>query len=107
MHCKIEIIPLPSRYPSFVSYRVDGLSDLPIQGYDTRNKNRIFCPLCLRQHISTLYPDARLVSEQLSTSEGRLGCTEKLSVLDVFDKWAEQKQLPQVAKEIGRKYLAC
>jgi len=100
-------ISLPTRFPMFATRRVDGLSDLPLMGYDPRDHLRIYCPIHLRQHLATLYPTAKLISEQISTEEGRLGCVEKMSVTEVFDKWAAAKKLPQVAIDMGRKYLEC
>ena len=99
-------IPMPSRYPMFCTHRVDGLSDLPIPDYDVRNRHRIMCPLHLRQHLSTLYPGAKLLSEQLSTEEGRLGGNiEEMNPLEVFDKWADQKKVSNTTKDIGRSFL--
>lgn len=89
-------IPLPSRYPDFVSHRVDSLSDLPLVNYDHRNRNRIFSPVELMAHLANLYPDAKLLPLEGSNPEvksGRLEKTEGLTPFEIAERWREKKGL--------------
>ena len=101
------VIPLPSRYPTFNSFRIDQLSDLPLQEFDARNKNRIYCPLHLQRHIAELYPGTPLLSteEKPILDGGRLSEVEAMDTMSIFDKYLSTKKLGEVYREAGKKFL--
>lgn len=82
-------LPLPGRYPQFHSWRVDKLDDLPLQGYDERNHNRIYCATELQATVSMMYPGAKIPPATTSTpviGPGRLDA-EDLTPFQIFERW--------------------
>lgn len=90
-----KLLHLPTRYPQFNTWRVDGPDDLPLQGYDSRDKNRIMVSDEMIQHVAYHYPGARLIRadrESLEVVAPRiLGGMEPVAVML---RWREEKGFP-------------
>jgi DNA repair exonuclease SbcCD nuclease subunit len=100
-----RVVPLPSKYPMFKSWRVDGLADLPLSGYDEFDHNRCYCPDKLKQYVAQQYPAMSLLPNETVPQgvEGRLQVTGVMSTVDVAKKWAKMKQLtPDYTAEMVR-----
>lgn len=87
-------------FPGFRQYQVRSESDLPLPGYNSWNKNRIFVNLELKNRVRTLYPDAQcrpLPDEGFRMQDSRIGNieTEQLSPLQIVDRWRQIKGLPE------------
>ncbi len=101
-------VALPSRYPAFLSHRVDSIADLPLREYDTRDKHRIYCRLELRSHVSTLYPTAKIENIEVAPEKdtGRLAELDKQNSMEVVDKWMKIKKLdPKVYRPEVKRFL--
>lgn len=90
------LLPLPSRYPAFVTYRIDTKNDLPLKNWDNRNRNRIYLPSRLVQHVALHYPSANLIllDEEKIAPKNRMEGASKLNPLHVALRWREMKGLP-------------
>jgi len=101
-------LQLPSRYPAFVSHRVDTIADLPLREYDIRDKHRIYTRVELRSHVSTLYPSAKILAIEDSPERdtGRLAEVDKQNIKEVVDKWMKIKKLdPKVYRPEVKRFL--
>lgn len=91
---------LSESFPQFRSYQVRSELDLPLPGYSSDNKNRVYVNLELKNRVRTLYPDAQcrpLAEDVIVMQESRIGVEEAstMSPLQIVDRWRQARGLPE------------
>lgn len=96
----IQAHSIRDHFPAYQQYCVRTEADLPLPGYNSGNKNRVYVSLELRTRIRTLYPDAQIrpiADEVVKRQDSRLGNTEakSLSTIEIVKRWLQWKGLPE------------
>lgn len=101
-------LDLPRFYPGFQKWVIRSEEDLPLPGYDPRNRNQIHCPLEKLGTVKAIYPDADLhpVETEVVIEGSRVEKAETLHPMDIFRTWREAQGLPKTPWEpLGETYL--
>lgn len=88
-------VRLPSRYPEFKRWRIGKKEDLPLPGYDARDRHRIEAPLELMGFVKLFHPEAEVegTEGEIVVEEGRLRDPGTKSPEEVAEEWRKHKGL--------------
>lgn len=103
------LLQLPTRYPKFKRWAISATTDLPLPGYDARDRNQIHCPLDLMGTVKALYPEAepKPVEGEVKIEGSRLEVKEDiLTPQAIGHKWVELQGLPKHYTQLVDYYLA-
>lgn len=104
-------VRLPSRYPDFKKWRITKKEDLPLPGYDKRDRNRIEAPLELMGTVKLFHPGAEVesVESEIVVDGGRLEDPATKAPLEIAEEWLKLKGFdkkiynPLIQEYLGRR----
>lgn len=86
---------MPSRYPEFKRWKIQTKEDLPLPGYDTRDRHRVEAPLELMGVVKMFHPGAEVegVEGAIVVEEGRLQDPGTKTPEEIAEEWRKHKGL--------------